>query len=68
VDDAQERHRPAVLGEDDVAAQVELDRRLGGDLRQLLGGERVERRALAEEAGDLAQSGVQGILRRRWEP
>ncbi|MGA2012401.1 MAG: hypothetical protein ABSH51_18005 [Solirubrobacteraceae bacterium] len=38
---------------------MELDRRLRRDLRQLLGRERIERRALRQEASDLAQPGVQ---------
>jgi hypothetical protein len=41
---------------------VKLDRRLGRDLRQLVGGEGVERRTLREEAGDLGQASVQLAL------
>jgi hypothetical protein len=41
---------------------VELDCRLGRDLGQLLGRQAVEWRALREEAGDLAQAGVQLAL------
>jgi hypothetical protein len=62
VDDAQVRERTAALGEDHRAAQVKLDRRLGRDLRQLVGGEGVERRTLRKEAGDLGQAGVQLAL------
>jgi hypothetical protein len=42
---------------------VKLDRRLGRDLGQLVGSEGVERRALRQEPGDLAQAGVQLALR-----
>ncbi|HEY1715024.1 MAG TPA: hypothetical protein VGG07_19130 [Solirubrobacteraceae bacterium] len=41
---------------------MKLDRRLGRDLRQLVGGEGVERRTLRKEAGDLGQAGVQITL------
>jgi hypothetical protein len=41
---------------------VKLDRRLGRDFGQLLGRQGVERRSLREEAGDLAQAGVQLAL------
>jgi len=63
VDDAQVRHRAAILGQDHRAAQVKLDRRLRRDLGQLVGGEGVEGRALRQETGDLAQAGVQRALR-----
>jgi hypothetical protein len=63
VDDAQLRDRAAALGEDHRAAQVKLDRRLRRDLGQLVRGQRVERRALCQKAGDLAQAGVQLALR-----
>jgi len=64
VDHAQERDRTAVLGQDDRAGEVELDRRLRRDLCELLGRERVERRPLREEPRDLAQARVQLALRR----
>jgi hypothetical protein len=63
VDHAQVCHRAAPLGEDHGAAQVKLDRRLRSDLGQFVGGQRVERRALGQETGDLAQAGVQLALR-----
>jgi hypothetical protein len=63
VDDAQVRHRAAALRQDHRAAQVKLDRRLRRDLGQLVGGQGVERRALRQKAGDLAQAGVQLALR-----
>jgi hypothetical protein len=66
VDDPQERDRAAVLGQDDRPAQVKLDRRLRRDLGQLIGRERVERRPLRQEPGDLAQTRVQLTL--RWQP
>ncbi|HXD66064.1 MAG TPA: hypothetical protein VNV17_15690 [Solirubrobacteraceae bacterium] len=42
---------------------MKLDRRLRSDLGQFVGGQRVERRALGQETGDLAQAGVQLALR-----
>jgi hypothetical protein len=39
VDYTQERDRPAVLGQDHRALEIELDRRLRGDLGELLRGE-----------------------------
>jgi hypothetical protein len=42
---------------------VELDRRLRGDLGQLVGRESVKRWALRQKARDLAQTRVQLILR-----
>jgi hypothetical protein len=63
VDDAQERHRAAPFGQDHRAAQVKLDRRLCRDLGQLIGSQRVERRALRQKPGDLGQAGVQFALR-----
>jgi hypothetical protein len=42
---------------------VKLDRRLCRDLGQLIGGQRVKRRALRQKPGDLAQTGVQLALR-----
>jgi len=65
VDDPQERDRAAVLGQDDRPAQVKLDRRLGRDLGQLIGRERVERRPLRQEPRNLAQTRVQLALRWR---
>jgi hypothetical protein len=59
MDHAQERHRAAVLTEDDRAGEVELDLRLLGDLAQFLRRKRFERRPLREEARDLSYSGVQ---------
>jgi hypothetical protein len=59
VDDAQERDRAPVLGQDRCAGEVELDLGLRCDLAQLFRGQRVERWALGQEARDLAQSGVQ---------
>jgi hypothetical protein len=44
---------------------VKLDRRLGRDVRQLVRGQGVERRALRQKPGDLAQAGVQLALRSR---
>jgi hypothetical protein len=41
---------------------VELDLRLGGELAELIGPERIERRARGEEARDLAQRRVQLYL------
>ncbi len=68
VNHPQERHRPAVLREDHRPAQMELDRRLGGDLGELVGGEGVERRSLGQKAGDLAQTRVERHVSspRRW--
>jgi hypothetical protein len=43
---------------------VELDRRLRGDLGQLVGRQRVERGALGQKPCDLAQARVRGDLRR----
>jgi hypothetical protein len=63
VDHAQERDRTAVLGQDHGAREIELDRRLRRDLRELLARERVEWRPLGEEARDLAQARVQFALR-----
>ena len=59
VDNAQERDRSAVLGEDRRAGQVELDLGLRGQLAELLRPERVERRPRSKEARDLAQRRVQ---------
>jgi hypothetical protein len=42
---------------------VKLDRRLCRDLGQLIGSQRVERRALRQKTGDLTQAGVQLALR-----
>src|ERR1700749_362505 len=42
---------------------MELDRRVGGHLGQLVGRKRIERRPLGQEAGDLAQTGVRLTLR-----
>ncbi|HEY5429323.1 MAG TPA: hypothetical protein VIK04_09425 [Solirubrobacteraceae bacterium] len=44
---------------------MKLDRRLGRDLGQLVGRERVERRPLRQEPRDLAQTRVQLALRWR---
>jgi len=44
---------------------VKFDRRLRGDLSQLIGRERVERGALRQKARDLAQTRVQLALRWR---
>jgi hypothetical protein len=63
VDDAQMRDRATALGQDDGAAQVKLDRRLGRDLGQLVRGQSVERRALRQKPRNLAQAGVQLALR-----
>jgi hypothetical protein len=41
---------------------VKLDRRLRRDVRQLVGGKGVKRRALCQKPGDLAQAGVQVAL------
>jgi hypothetical protein len=41
---------------------VELDRRLLGDLGELVRGQRIEWRPLREKARDLAQAGVQSSL------
>ena len=62
VDHAQERDGTVVLGQDDGAAQVKLDRRLSRNVGQLVRRERVERRPLRQEARDLAQAGVQLTL------
>jgi transposase InsO family protein len=59
VDNAQERDRPAVLGQDRRAGKEELDLGLSGELTQLFGREAVERRPRGEEARDLAQRRVQ---------
>jgi hypothetical protein len=59
VDYAQERDGTAVLGEDRRAGQEELDLGLRRELTQLLGCQRVERRARDQEARDLAQRRVQ---------
>jgi hypothetical protein len=45
---------------------VKLDRRLRRDLGQLIRRERIERRPLRQEPGDLAQTRVQLAL--RWQP
>lgn len=58
VDDAQEGDRLTVLGDDDRAARMKLDRRLRGDLGQLVGRERVKRRPQSEKADDLGQAGI----------
>jgi hypothetical protein len=63
VDHAQERDGAAVLGQDHRVLEIELDRGLGGDLGELLAGERVKRWPLREKARDLAQAGVQCELR-----
>jgi hypothetical protein len=44
---------------------VKFDRRLHGDLGQLIGRERVERRPLRQKPRDLAQTRVQLALRWR---
>jgi hypothetical protein len=59
VDDAQERDRTAVLGQDRRAGQEELDLGLRGDLAQLLGAQRIERSPCGQEARNLAQRRVQ---------
>ena len=62
MDHAQGRHRPAVLGEDRGTGQEELDLGLRGQLSELLGAERVERRPRGQEARDFTQRRVQRDL------
>ena len=57
VDHAQERDRAAVLGQDHLAARVELELGVGHELAELLGRERVKRRPQRQEARDLAEAG-----------
>jgi len=59
VDDAQERDRAAVLGQDRRAREEELDLGMRRKLAELLGRQRVEGSPRGEEARDLAQRRVQ---------
>jgi hypothetical protein len=65
VDHAQKRDRAAVLGEDRGTRDVELELSLRRELAQLLGRQRVERRARGQESRDLAQRRVQRDLLER---
>ena len=57
VDHAQERDRPAVLGQDHLAARVELELGVDHELAELLRRERVKRRPQRQEPRDLAEAG-----------
>ncbi|MBV9414580.1 MAG: hypothetical protein JO363_06340 [Solirubrobacterales bacterium] len=59
VDDAQERDRATVLGQDRRAGEEELDLGVRRNLAELLWRQRVEGCPRGEEARDLAQRRVQ---------
>ena len=57
VDHAQERDRASVLGQDHLAARVELELGVDHELTELLRREGVKRRPQRQEPRDLAEAG-----------